>query len=264
MSKVDELTTEQGKEDTILPNETSQATFAVSIQDHKAYTGHVTLESMSKASWYNNWTVDIFKSYLQGDILEIGCGIGSFTEMLVPYGNVYAFDSDADCIKQTLQTIRGKGKVGFGDIEKGDYFFEKKTFDTLTCINVLEHIEYDEKALNHMYHLLKPAGVLILLIPAHPFLYGSIDKEIGHYRRYTKKGVIDLLEKVGFDIVYARKMNGLGGLGWWFTGKILKDTSVSEKKLKLFDKIAPFILPIENIIEPLIGTSVLAIARKKQ
>ena len=58
-------------------------------------------------------------------------------------------------------------------------------------------------------------------------------------------------------------MNALGGLGWWFTGKILQDTSVSEKKLQFFDKIAPFILPIEEIIEPPIGTSVLAIAKKK-
>ena len=64
-------------------------------------------------------------------------------------------------------------------------------------------------------------------------------------------------------MVYARKMNCLGGIGWWFTGKILKDTSVSETKLRLFDKIAPFILPIEEKIEPLIGTSVLAIAQKK-
>jgi len=235
----------------------------MSEKGYKAYTGHITLESMSKASWYNNWTVNIFKSHLQGDILEVGCGIGSFTEMLLVYGNVYAIDMDESCIDQTQQAIDQKENVGFGDIENGNYFFGEKTFDVVICINVLEHIEHDKKALKHMYHLLKPGGVLILLVPAHPFLYGKIDQEIGHYRRYTKKGVRALLEELDLDIVYARKMNGLGSIGWWFTGKILKGTSVSEKKLQLFDKIAPFVLPIEETIEPPIGTSVLAIAKKK-
>ena len=230
---------------------------------YKAYTGHITLESMSSANWYNNWTISIFKSYLQGDILEVGCGIGSFTKMLVPYGNVYAFDMDKDCIEQTRQVINSKEKVGFGDIENGEYFFQEKLFDTITCTNVLEHIENDKKALKNMHHLLKPEGNLILLVPAHPFLYGKIDQEIGHYRRYTKKGVIDILTDIDFEVVHARKINFLGGIGWWFTGKILKETSVSEKKLQFFDKIAPFILPIEEKIEPLIGTSVLAIAKKR-
>ena len=89
----------------------------MSITNYKAYTGLVTLKSMSQASWYNNWTINIFKSHLQGDILEVGCGIGNFTEMLVSYGNVYAFDIDEDCIKQTRQAINRKGKIGFGDIE---------------------------------------------------------------------------------------------------------------------------------------------------
>jgi len=235
----------------------------MSITQHKVYTGHATLESMSNAKWYNNWTLNIFKSYLQGDILEVGCGIGSFTKMLVPYGNVYACDIDEDCIEQTRQAVNRKENVGFGNVESGNYFFTERTFDAITCINVLEHIEYDKQAINNIYDLLKPAGVLVLLVPAHLFLYGAIDKEIGHYRRYTKKGVRAILEDAGFDVVYARKMNALGSIGWWFTGKILKDTSVSEKKLQLFDKIAPFILPIEKIIEPPIGTSVLAIAKRK-
>jgi SAM-dependent methyltransferase len=208
--------------------------------------------------------MNIFKSHLQGDILEVGCGIGNFTEMLLSYGNVYAFDIDENYIEHTCQKMDRKENVGFGDIENGNYFFGEKTFDTVICMNLLEHIEHDKKALKNIHHLLKPAGVLILLIPAHPFLYGKIDQEVGHYRRYTKKGVRALLEEGDFDIVYVRKMNGLGGIGWWFTGKILKDTAVSENKVQFFDKIAPIVLPIEKIIEPPIGTSVLAIAKKKQ
>lgn len=229
----------------------------------KAYpkSGHLTLESMSKASWYNTWTTQIFKTYLKGDILEVGCGIGSFTKTLTSYGNVYAFDTDRTSVSLTKKAVKN-AKVGFGDIEEGTYFF-KKTFDTVVCINVLEHVKQDQKALSHMVSLLKPKGTLILLVPAHPMLFGDIDQAIGHYRRYTKKDIQTMLKKNKLKITYIRGINFLGALGWLISGKILHEVTVNEKKLKLFDKVAPFILPVEKVIEPPIGTSILAIAQKK-
>lgn len=230
----------------------------------KAYpkSGHLTLESMSKASWYNTWTTKIFKKYLTGDILEVGCGIGSFTKTLSAYGNVYAFDVDKISVSKTKESIKN-AKVGFGDIEKGIYFFKRKKFDTIVCINVLEHIKHDNQALSRMVSLLKPKGHLILLIPAHPMLFGDIDQAIGHYRRYTKNNIKKMLQKNKLTIKYLRIINFLGAIGWFMSGKILHEITVNEKKLRLFDKIAPFILPVEKVIEPPIGTSVLAIAQKK-
>ena len=120
----------------------------MSIKEYKLYTGHVTLESMSNARWYNNWTISAFKSHLQGDILEIGCGIGSFTKMLVDYGNVYAFDTDEDCIEQTRQAINSKGNIGFGDIENGAIFLAKEPstqLPALTYLNILNTINKHSK-----------------------------------------------------------------------------------------------------------------------
>lgn len=224
--------------------------------------GQLTLENMSQATWYNNWTINIFKSYLRGDILEIGCGIGNFTKMLIPFGNVYALDIDDFCIEKTKQKVRKTAKIGFGDIEKGNYFFKNKKFDTIACINVLEHIHNDYQTLNNMNRLLKPNGTLILLTPSHPFLFGEIDKAIGHYRRYAKKEIVNQLKELGMDIVFARRINFLGAIGWLISGKLLREVSVNEKKLKLFDRIAPFVLPWEEKIEPPIGTSILIIAKK--
>lgn len=224
--------------------------------------GHLTLESMGQATWYNNWTINIFKKYLKGEILEIGCGIGNFTKTLVSYGKVYSFDADKFCVYKTKQKTKNTVKVGDGNIETGHYFFKNRKFDTITCINVLEHIRDDNKALVNIINLLKPNGILILLIPAHPFLFGEIDRAIGHYRRYTKKRIINQLMTLGAKIVYGRRINFLGALGWFISSRILKDVSVSEKKLKLFDMIAPFVLPTELIIEPPLGTSILIIAKK--
>ncbi len=224
--------------------------------------GHLTLENMSQATWYNNWTINIFRSYLRGDILEVGCGIGNFTKMLTPYGNVHAFDIDDFCIKKTKRKVKKTAEVGFGDIEKGIYFFKNKKFDTITCINVLEHIKNDYQALGNMSRLLKPNGTLILLIPSHPFLFGKIDRAIGHYRRYAKKGIIDQLKQLGMDVVFAKRINLLGAIGWFISGKVLMDVSVNEKKIKLFDRIAPFVLLWEEQMEPPLGTSILVLAKK--
>lgn len=221
-----------------------------------------TLESMNQAIWYNQWTLKKFAKYLKGDILEVGCGIGNFTSSLTKYGYVVAIDINKNYLK-TFDLPKSKGKAGFGDIEKGEYFFAKQNFDSIVCLNVLEHIENDELALTNLLKLLKPDGTLILLIPAHPFLYGAIDKSIGHFRRYVKKELSERLEKMGFKIIQSRRINFLGAIGWFMAGKILNESKIENKKIKIFNLLAPLFLTAENIIEPPIGTSILIIAKKR-
>ncbi len=226
------------------------------------HAGHATLESMSQAQWYNRWTLNKFNQYLTGDILEVGCGIGNFTTALLAYGNVWAFDIEQRYKDLTDKRTRAKAKVGLGNIESGKYFFRKKSFDAIVCLNVLEHIKSDMKALKNMHSLTKPGGHLILLVPTHTWLYGSIDKALGHYRRYDKKSLNRKLKTVGYTVVYSRLQNMLGALGWFVSGKIACSTIVNETPLKLFDRIAPIALKLEEIVEPPFGTSVLVIARR--
>lgn len=221
-----------------------------------------SLESMNMAYWYNQWSINQFKKYLIGDILEIGCGIGNFTEYLFPYGTILAIDINKKYIRQTYKKLHEKVRVGFGDIEEGKYFFKSKSFDTIVCLNVLEHIENDSKALENIFNLLKTGGNLILIVPAHSFLYGAIDNAVGHYRRYEKNKLLNLLERHNFKIIKSRKLNFLGGVGWWITGKLLGKSFVEKSKIKIFNFLAPFFLSLENILEPPFGTSILVIAKK--
>lgn len=227
-------------------------------------SGQKTLESMSQAEWYNKWTLAKFASYLQGDILEIGCGIGNFTKSLLKFGNVWAIDINEENLNQTKAVVRNKAKVGFGDIEQNQYFFTKKSFDCIVCINVLEHIREDVRALRNMYKLLKKGGVLIILVPAHPFLFGSIDESIGHFRRYEKNDLLNLLKTSGFVFDYTRTLNFLGAIGWFISGKILKEKKVDKDKINLFNLIASPFLFLEDLIKPSFGTSILVIAKKKK
>lgn len=224
--------------------------------------GAKTLESMSQAQWYNRWTLKKFISYLKGDILEVGFGIGNFTKELTSFGNVFAIDIDKEHIKETTALLKGKAKVGWGDIEKGSYFFNKRVFDSVVCINVLEHIQDDDKALNNIHSLLKNEGYLILLVPAHQFLYGEIDKSIEHFRRYNKKQLVIFLKNKGFKIEKVRTLNMLGAIGWLISSKFFSERWVDEKKIKIFNFIAPLTLPLEDFFEPPFGTSILVIAKK--
>lgn len=222
--------------------------------------GTQTLESMSQAVWYNQWTLKKFENYLKGEILEVGCGIGNFTKDLKKYGEVWAIDINEIYIKQTAALVRDR--VGIGDIEKGEYFFGDKKFDCIVCINVLEHIKNDRLALENMYKLLNTGGYLILLVPAFNFLYGEIDKSIGHFTRYERLDLKNLLNKVGFKIIKVRIINFLGGIGWWISSKLLSADKIDEGKIKIFNFIAPFVLPLEDILEPPLGTSILVIAKR--
>jgi len=221
--------------------------------------GTQTLESMSQAVWYNQWTVKKFESFLTGDILEVGCGIGNFTNFLKKYGNVWSIDINENYLKQFMDTDI---KIGLGDIEKGEYFFKNKKFDTIVCLNVLEHIKDDKRALQNMLLLLKTGGHLILLVPAYDFLFGEIDKSIGHFRRYDKNKLKSLLKDMGFKIIKSRVINFLGGVGWFLSSKLFSESKINESKIKVFNFIAPFFLSLENLIEPPLGTSILIIARK--
>lgn len=221
-----------------------------------------TLESMSQAVWYNRWTLKKFSSFLKGEILEVGCGIGNFTPLLTKFGKVWAIDIDSDYINQTKKSIKGKLKVGFGDIEKGNYFFDDQKFDCIVCLNVLEHIRDDKKALKNLFTILKPDGFLILLVPSHQFLFGQIDKSIGHIRRYSKKQLENDLKKIGFKLIKSKILNFLGSIGWFIEGRLFKKDKVEESKVKIFNFFAPLFLNAENLIEPPIGTSILIVTQK--
>jgi SAM-dependent methyltransferase len=215
-------------------------------------TGEKTLEIMSTVSWYNDWLVDQIGRYLKGEILEVGAGIGNFTSKLSKYGKVTAIDYNPNY-----------ENANYGDIEKGKYFFGDKKFDSIVCMNVLEHIKDDKKALSNMFNLLKPGGKIILLVPAHKWAYGRMDKELGHFRRYTKDQFSNLLKTSGYSLLTNRHLNWLGLVGWFINGKILGRKIIPEEQLGVFDYIArPFLL-LEEFVNPPFGLSVLVVGEKK-
>jgi 2-polyprenyl-3-methyl-5-hydroxy-6-metoxy-1,4-benzoquinol methylase len=225
----------------------------------KKHTGFKVLETMEKADWYNNWIIKKIQQHVRGDILEVGFGLGSFTQKLSRKGNVCAIDINEKYLKSKKRT---EIQHGFGDIERGKYFFGKKKFDTIICMNVLEHIKNDKKALQNTLKLLKANGILVLLVPAHRILFSNVDKNLGHYRRYSKKQLGEHLEKVGFSVIKCRYINWWGAIGWYLFVKLSKGKILPVGKVKIFDVFAKILLWPEKFIEPPFGISVLVVAKK--
>ena len=226
-------------------------------------SGSQTLESMSQAVWYNRWTLNKFKKYLKGNILEVGCGIGNFTKELLSFGQVFAIDINEDYVQKVSRLVKDKGRIGLGNIENGKYFFDDQKFDNVVSLNVLEHIKKDKQALKNLFNLLESDGYLILLVPTHPNLFGEIDKSIGHFRRYHKDELLYKLKEVGFFVISSRRLNFLGAIGWWLAQKVFKEKTIKESNIQIFNILAPLVLPLEDIIEPPLGTSILVIAQKR-
>lgn len=225
--------------------------------------GAETLKRMDTARFYNEEIFSLAKPFLKGDILEVGCGIGSFTEKLISVGNVTAIDIEKYYISKTKKALGKRAHVGFGDIEKGKYFFDSsKRFDSIICLNVLEHIQNDTKTLQNIYSLLRKKGTVFLLTPAHPAFFGSLDKGLGHARRYTKSDVRAKFLKAGFKVKRVYYFNSFGGLGWFLNSKLLRRKILPRHQLKVFSIVGRIPLFFEKFVKPPFGLSVVIIASK--
>jgi SAM-dependent methyltransferase len=225
--------------------------------------GNKTLEIMGEAKGYNNWLYGIIKKYINEPILEIGGGIGNFTRLLLKNGKVTSIDIDRSYIKKIKKIKNRDLSAGVGNIETRKYFFGTQKFKTLICMNVLEHIEDDEKALRNMYKLTLQQGKLILLVPSGKFAYGSLDKNLGHFRRYGKVELTKKLVGAGFKVESIRFLNFLGVWGWWFNGKLLRRKVLPSRQMGLFNIVALPLLYLEKLINLPMGLSLLVIAGKE-
>ena len=106
------------------------------------------------------------------------------------------------------------------DADAADLVGEK--IDSVVCLNVLEHIEDDRRVLAELSRAIEPGGVLVVLVPAHPRLYSDLDRNLGHYRRYTRELLEARFREAGFVVERSRYFNWIGAIGWYVYGRLMK------------------------------------------
>ena len=135
--------------------------------------------------------------------------------------------------------------------------------DSVVCVNVLEHIEDDAAALRAMAEILVPGGVIVLVVPAFEALYGPIDRNLGHYRRYRCGPLRKLAGVAGLDVLKLHYLNAVGLFAWWVNARVLKRETQSDAQIAIFDRwMAPVLSALESAIPPPFGQSILAVLRK--
>ncbi len=227
---------------------------------------HATLAAMDQAPNLHRWIWDEFRPYVGRVVLEIGAGLGPFTERIarLPGRVVYATDADPVLLGVLAERLGRQPQVFIVPHDATQVFVppDGNRPDTVLCINVLEHIEDDRRALQAIYASLAPGGRLLLFVPAHPWLYGTVDRAIGHFRRYTKADLLSKLTDAGFRVDRLWPFNLLGVAGWWWQGKVRRGTRLEPRQTRWFDRLVPVLRRVPGLRGGLVGLSWLVVARK--
>jgi 2-polyprenyl-3-methyl-5-hydroxy-6-metoxy-1,4-benzoquinol methylase len=232
-------------------------------------TGFETLEAINSAKRFNRWMFETVRSYISGDILEIGSGIGNISELCLKEGlNLSLSDVDpaylAILASKFSHYANLKGLFSL-DLEQQNFaqnhFQLKECFDTIFMLNVLEHIQKDNEAIQNCKFMVKKNGTLLILVPAFPILYSSFDRKIGHYRRYTFRSLMNLFPESDFTIKACFYFNALGILGWVWN-KILNKEALTVSKMKLFNKMVPLAKALDSVCTRSFGLSIILVAEK--
>ena len=211
------------------------------------------LDEVANATNYNAWVLSRARPYLTGRVLDFGAGIGTFTQELVTIStDVVALEPDALLRAELTERVPGVNAVEDPDRLEGP-------FDAIIAFNVIEHIADDGAVLARLRDLLGPQGKLLLLAPAHPELFGQLDRAFGHHRRYTVPGLRSLLTATGLKPLEVRYVNPVGGLGWLVASRTARSSSIPKQQLRLFDRAVPVLRTVDRIRLPF-GLSVWAVA----
>lgn len=228
--------------------------------------GAITLRRMSELSVYNRWLHDRFEAWLGSRVLEVGSGVGNQTRFFADRERVIASDIEPHYVRELLNRFEKQGSVRVASFrfpltEKDRADLERERIDTIVCLNVLEHIEDDAGTLADFLRVLQPGGHLALLVPALPALYGTLDENLRHYRRYEKGALATLVARAGFAVESVRYLNRPGVLGWWLNSRLLRRRVLPRRQLGAFKWVMP-LLRAEEKTEPSFGMSLLVLARK--
>lgn len=232
----------------------------------KRYKGKSTLEVLEGAENYNRWIAEMVEKKLKLPILEVGSGTGNITNYFVHSGTLYATDVDKNLVGELKKKFVAKKNIHalVLDIEKQTPKKFIQYFSSIFAVNVLEHIQNDERALRNMNRLLHKDGSLVLLVPAKKRAYTRLDKEIGHFRRYEKEELRKKIETAGFVIEDIFYFNIVGLVSWIVRDKIEgNNIQMKPYQIALFDRIVPIVKRIESLARPPIGISLIVYARKK-
>lgn len=244
-----------------------------SIASAELYAGQ-DLEALANLPAYQDWILHLFRPHLRGKVVEIGAGLGNISSryadavqdllLLEPAKNLYPRLKERFEDKPHVRTICGLVE-NLAPVDGAAPSIGDGPFDAALLVNVLEHVADDVPMLRTVRNILRAEGKLLIFVPALPWLYGTLDKRVGHERRYTLPGLLQVVEQAGFAVETIRYFDFPGVLPWFFAGKLNRSGRFSVRAAKIYDRlVVPIARATEKIVKPPIGKNLLCIARPAQ
>ena len=229
--------------------------------------GRGVLNNLTGTPQYVSWLARTLRPHVGDVVLEIGAGIGNMTGRLIGRRLLYvAGEKDPLYLHGLRNRFLRTPNVGVQRIDPEvpeDLAGFENSFDTVLCINVLEYLDDAGALLDTLHGTLKPGGRLVILVPQSPSLYGSLDRSLGHKRRYRAADARELLESRGYTVAKVVSFNKAGAPPWWAYSKMAESRRIRKPVLKIFDKTVWIWSRLDRLM-PWPGLSLIVIARKKE
>jgi len=219
-------------------------------------------QALAEAVNYRQALISEFGPYMRGSVLEVGAGIGQTTRLLSQLSTVqtlFAVEPDP-ALAAEFQRLQPSIPLTLGTVAD----FKEPAVDAIVSVNVLEHIEEDFAELQRYQRLLAPTGGrLCLFVPARQEIYAPLDRDFGHFRRYSKPALAAQLAEAGYQVEHLHYFNFTGYFAWWLSFRLLGSRSFNPLAVRFYDRaVFPLVHALESrLCRPPIGQSLLAIAR---
>ena len=227
--------------------------------------GRGVLNNLTGTPHYLSWLALMIRPRVGDTVLEVGAGIGNLTGRLMARRLRYvAAEKDPLHLHALRNRFLRTPNVVVQRIDPEvpeDFGPYEDCFDTVLCLNVIEYLDHPGVLVDSLRFTLKPEGTLLVLVPNGPWLFGSIDRRLGHKRRYSAAEARALLESHGFAVDSLRTFNKAGTAPWWAYGKIFGSRNINKLVLKMFDKTVWLWRHLDGLL-PWPGLSLMIVARK--
>jgi len=228
--------------------------------------GRDVLNNLAGTPQYLSWLARKLRPHVGDSVLEIGAGIGNMAGRLMARRTLYvAAEKDPLHLHALRNRFLRTPNVMVQRLDPEspeDLANVGHSFDTVICLNVIEYLDRPKDLVESLRGTLKVAGCLIVLVPNGPALFGSLDRGMGHKRRFSSHDVRRLLEDHGFAVDRIYQFNKAGLPPWFVYSRLLGSRRISKVVLKLFDKTVWFWRRLDWLI-PWPGLSLIAVARKR-
>ena len=237
------------------------------FKEHDA-EGLETLKAIKDADAFNSWMYSQIAPFVESPVLEIGSGIGNISKCCLADGHSLTMTDIRSEYIDFLKDAFSERTEDILQLDLVDEHFDQNysnyigRFKTVFALNVIEHIEDDNRAIQNATKLLCDEGKLIILVPANAILYNKLDSNLFHFKRYGFRDLSKLMETSPLKLEIIKGFNGLGIAAWVYGGLFSRKGVIAGGDMKFYNRLVPIAKWVDKITFFKLGLSLIAVSRK--